>query len=196
MLLFLLACGSPQPAEPAPAVPSDPSEPTEAVDEMAMKEAVRMPTDRRIDPIDWEEAFERQRVQVATLPKSAQAPLAEANLPVLLPSDPALLATVVFHGGENWYAATCQGKGYEVLVRGTRIAHSVALDAKTKAAMAPRDEVRITRTEGIVTASFSRYGAAYNLEIECDEGVADAHCASDDVVQDMVRKLGFAGGTE
>ena len=194
-LAVLLACSTPAPEAPGPTEPA-PDGPATADMEMQVKTKVRMPTDRRVDPIDWVTAFKRQRVDLATLPAESRARVKKSNVPVLLPSDPELLSNCSVFVGDGWYAATLQAEGYQLLIRGTRIAHTVDLSQKEKDALGKAEDLRITRTEGIVTASFSLFGAAYNLEIECEGGDTNAACATDERVLELSKNLGFAGGKE
>ena len=50
-------------------------------------------------------------------------------------------------------------------------------------------------TVGIVTASFSAMGAAYNLEVECAAGPKSPHC-TEEAARALVDSLAFAGGKE
>lgn len=186
------------PAAPAPSASEMPTEAgaqSDEMDEMEAKQAVNRPGPPTLDAVDWQGAFARQRIDSASLPASARQTIGKAIVPVLLPSNEELLRTVDLYAGEGWYTATMQGDGHQVFVRGTRVSHKAPPAAMEQ--MNDDDQpVRITRTEGIVTASFSLFGAAYNLEIECDEGTTDPHCSSDEVCTDLVKSLGFAGGTE
>jgi len=184
---FLASCGLFQPpAAPPPEAP-DP----DPMVEMSEKKAVKMPHDDRLDPVDWKAAFARQRIDDAYVTDEIRAARQVSDVPVLLPNDPELLRDVKIYSGEGWYSATLKSADRHVLVRGTRRAHSVDLTDADQAHLGASDTVMTSVTEGIVTASFSLFGAAYNLEIECM--TEPSACADESTARQYVQGLGLAG---
>lgn len=175
-------------AEPAP-TPPEPN----GMAEMAEKKAVQMPTDGRLDKVDWDKAFERNRVAERFVTEDVQRAVEKSGVPILLPSTESLLENLAIYAGEGWYTATVSDADHQILIRGTRHAHSVDLDDKTKAAMGAPADLVLTRTEGIWTGSFSEYGAAYNLEIECPKGPNAPACKDDETIRAYVKKLALVG---
>lgn len=58
----------------------------------------------------------------------------------------------------------------------------------------PDFEPRISRSRGIVSASFHAFGVAYVVEVECAKPFDDPRCTEDDYVRDVVADLTVAGG--
>ena len=164
--------------------------------EMAHKRKVRSIGPFHKDQIDWTKAREHARIELDSLPEAAREIVERADLPVLLPRNKALLESATILGGEKWYTATIQQEGHQVFIRGTRNSRKAPYGEGDKKAMFQRPELSVTRTEGIVTCSFSLFGAAYNLEIECDRGEADPMCGSDDAAEKIVKSLGLAGAPQ
>ncbi len=186
-LLLAAGCGSVRPApEPTPEAP-------EAMAEMAAKKAVKQPGEVHLDPIDWKAAFERQRIDPAYVTDAVTRARAESDVPILLPNEPAMLGDLKIYSGKGWYSATVADDAHQIMIRGSRAARSVAWTVEQKARTGALGEVVFTSTEGIVTASFSLYGAAYNLEIECTRGEAGDACRDEATARQYVEKLGLAG---
>ncbi|MBX2800775.1 MAG: hypothetical protein KTR31_24045 [Myxococcales bacterium] len=191
------SCGLTEPAQPDPAPEPAPVEPAEAEDdEMAVKQAMQMAPAKRKDAIDWAAAFERQRIDVSGFSTKNRATLERSNVPVLLPSDPDLCTNLTVLAGEGWYTATLGPTERQIFVRGTRLATPRTWTEEEKRALGADDAVRISRLDGLVSASFSLFGAAYSLELECTKGMDDPFCADDEAVKRLVTSLGFAGGGE
>ena len=187
LLLLLSSCGLFDPPEKTPApAPTPPDD----MEEMADKKDVHMPGPAKLDPIDWVAAFERQKLPPEAVTADVQGAAKVSGVPVLLPSESDLLDDVRIFSGEGWYSATFGDDAHQVMVRGTRLSRSVDLPEADKSRMGAGDEVRVTTTEGIVTASFSLYGAAYNLEIECTKS---ADYCTEATALEYVEKLGIAG---
>lgn len=194
MLAFLsfvswtLGCGGP----PAPPEAPDPTYVDPKV-EMAEKKKIKMPGKLRLDPIDWKKAFVRQRIDDALVPPSVAEARTKSEVPILLPNEPALLENLQIYSGTGWYSATLTGEDRQVMIRGTRAARSYDWNDADKKHFGASEDVTVTMTEGIVTASFSLYGAAYNLEIECNQGEAGEACRDEATARRYVEKLGLAG---
>lgn len=193
LTLLLAACPAKVPvAEPEPSSEPEPS----ASEEMAAKKAVSMPGPWTDSPIDWAAArrdwapLERAMVQ-----RDHHTMIADIPVPVLLPADPELLASLELFTGPGWYAATMRNAALQVMIRGTRHARSAAMGPAERQALGDPGEARITVTEGLVTCSFSAAGAAYTIELECTGGAEAPPCTSEGVTA-LWKGLHFAGGSE
>jgi hypothetical protein len=132
-----------------------------------------------------------QPVAVSSMPALAQAALRDIELPVLLPTEPALLASVVVTRGSGWYGAAMRQGDVGVYVHGSNVVAPVP-----KMAPQPEAEVRIERSEAMVAASLRRFGAAYRIEVSCAAPAQDARCNRDDYVLALVSGLGLAGAPQ
>lgn len=137
------------------------------------------------------------------LSRASQASLQPVHLPVLLPQIRARVLTR--DGGDtgitlitraHFYDASFYASGLSVHVGGNaRINHRLQ-DPQFQARLAAEaraDGVRISRDEGGFTASFTRYGAAYTLSVECDSR-SDVRCRNTEIVERLVDQLVVAGG--
>jgi len=139
----------------------------------------------------------------APLSERSQARLRTVHLPVLLPQlgsnlttrdggEPGIMLTTRAH----FYDASFFMSGVNIHVGGNaRINHR--LDDPQFRARLRADEtasgVRISRDEGGFTASFSRYGAAYTVSVECASR-SDRRCRNSELLENMVERLVVAGG--
>lgn len=151
-------------------------------------------------PIDRVAAAKHPRLLFATsLPAGERRVLRSfggtaAAPPVLLPDDPTLLQTAIATVGPTWYAVTFEGAGYSVFVMGRAASVSMTglrvfgpVDARFR-------RPRISRTHEIVTATFTAWGASYDVDIECIGGVAHPMCGDSHLVRDLVWQLARLGG--
>ncbi|MEO0601880.1 MAG: hypothetical protein AAF211_10615 [Myxococcota bacterium] len=189
VLLALVGCGSPKPAPVNPDPPAD-----EAMAEMGAKKMVKHLEKAHLDPIDWKKAFERRSIDPVYVTDAVKQARTKSDVPVLLPNDPELLENLKIYSGDGWYTATLKKGDRQVFVRGTRASHPYEWSDADRQHMGKKEDVRITTTEGIVTASFSLFGAAYNLEIECSGGEEADPCKDDVTARRYVKNLGLAGG--
>jgi hypothetical protein len=96
---------------------------------------------------------------------------------------------------ENFYTLSIQGSNVLIEVFGTRLAHTEPLDAVSDRRLRARlNRVSFTRIEGGVEASFSRFGAAYSVTVECRNGHSDPRCADNQYVERLVNSLLIIAG--
>lgn len=139
-----------------------------------------------------------------------------ADVPVLGPADPALMAGARFIPGEGQHTLVLRRNGTIFEIHGTRRALQSpaagplppplappgraavtrapppAAAALARAAQSGAEQIRVERTEYGMDASFSRFGAAYNLSIICAApGGADCTEAA---ALDFIASLVLLGG--
>ncbi|MDZ4064539.1 MAG: hypothetical protein U1E22_07725, partial [Coriobacteriia bacterium] len=60
---------------------------------------------------------------------------------------------------------------------------------------APSDfDARVSRSRGVVSATFMAFGVAYVIEVTCDRPFEDVRCTEDDYVRSLLADLVVAGG--
>lgn len=195
-LLFVAACSGPdrRPGDDAP--PDAPPDARAAFrEEMDLKSKAphRMPPPEK-RAIDWDAADGRRAVDTSVMSEEARQAIGQSPVPVLLPRQPQLLETAVVLVGDGWYTATMSDDRHRVFVRGTRVARPMDWSDRERRALKERkDDVRITRTDGILSAHFSLAGCAYNIEVECKQA-DDTLCTDDARVVELQKAFGLAGG--
>lgn len=153
------------------------------------------PGSSQVDGIDWAAARAHRPFDAGIMRPEERAEIDSVTLPVLLPNDPALLASANVTSGPDWYAASMRGDGVRVMVHGTNRSvsqPSLANDVPPDRRPAP-GEATVSRMDGIVHAAFVQFGAAYTVDVEC-EPPTDARCTDDAYVNGLLERFGFAGG--
>jgi hypothetical protein len=153
--------------------------------------------ERRYLQIDWPAAraasARTQRPERDTLLRAAkrQANMADRlSLPLLLPGDKAISDNLkLYTTHTDQYAASSKQEGAIVELIGSRIATVVPPGAAPELPAlrsAARASYRIERTEYGLDISFTRFGAAYNISILCDDPYKDERCTKDDYAISLV----------
>jgi hypothetical protein len=158
------------------------------------------------EPVDEGAAADVAPFDPAVLPEAARERLRDVSLPVLLPAPEAVggkapYARAVATRGAHWYSVAVPDDGASLSIFGTR-------KAVVRPGLAPPEEERgaqdptgkgqgtsphISRTHGIVQATFRRFGAAYSVEVTCEAPETDPRCTKDAYVRRLVaamRRLG------
>ncbi len=169
--------------------------------------ALPAPPSRQLMPIDWDEvrdAVKNQRLLQAQRIKMAIAPNApKPSLPMLLPLEPTLLTTSahVFPRPDSYAASVPLGE-ITVEVHGERRATVLPkgdplmafAQGKLRNMVAGREvPVSIDKTEGGFDITFSRFGAAYLVSIECRNPETDERCTKPDFVRTLAERMALAG---
>jgi hypothetical protein len=143
--------------------------------------------------VDWPAArataarIQRPRRESMLRQAKERAPMADSlNLPLLLPDDEKIDANLkLYTTHADQYAASSKQDGAIIELIGSRIATIAPPDVAAE--LAPRrrsaeraNGYRIERTEYGVDISFTRFGAAYNISILCDDPYKDERCTKDD----------------
>jgi hypothetical protein len=137
--------------------------------------------------------------------REIRALIARSPVPVLAPRELQLASPTLVVEGE-YFALTGRVDGATISLQGTRAAHRYEgidpapgnreLIRVSAGAGSPARTVRgfVTTNEGIRTASWIENGAAYSVDVECNES-ADARCHGDDFLLSIVAQLSFVGGS-
>jgi murein DD-endopeptidase MepM/ murein hydrolase activator NlpD len=110
-------------------------------------------------------------------------------LPVLVPRPFLANKSLAFVGEPLHYSVSVREKGATFAITGTRI----AIDADGGEASAATDEVRTAVGEKNAEASFTRYGAAYLVTVECNAD-GDKRCADEKYATALLRSAQLVGG--
>lgn len=172
-------------------VPAAPS--TELANQAERKAKAEWTGDVAPQAIDWTEANRHPRVKDGLIPATQTPRLNAATLPVLLPQNDHLLASVALSTGELWYGADMNADGIHVYIHGSRGAFPIDLKLSAEQ-RANLQNFTVYRSHEIVTLAFQMYGAAYRIDVECDQPTNDARCNQDTFVTEMAESLVLAGG--
>jgi hypothetical protein len=170
--------------------------------------APRQTGDQRLMPIDWKEVQESlrskrlQRAPLRQMTIAADAP--QPSLPMLLPFDQQIAATasVALFPREHSYAASMRMPKVTIEVHGERRAMVLkendpllrVIQSKNVARLAGADvPYALDRTEGGYDLTFSRFGAAYLVSIECYNPETDERCTKPDYIRSLGEKMGLVG---
>lgn len=150
----------------------------------------------QVREIDWEAAAEYPKLESELVSEELRSFYAEAPVPVLLPADRKALASVEPTVGANWYAAKFERNGREVTIEGDRVARGADLEELHPADDAATSEngYQISQTHGVLTLSFTAFGAAYTLDIECQEVDQRGTCTDKSFAIDTAGALERLGG--
>lgn len=120
--------------------------------------------------------------------------LDQVRLPVLVPRQASRLRTFRFRGDTNQYSATAMIEGAKIAILGTR--HVVIPPRESSAGLAsaaPGADFILMEKEGAIDLSFSRFGAAYTISVECYR-LSDSRCAKEDFIRSLAEGMVFVGG--
>jgi hypothetical protein len=128
--------------------------------------------------------------------REIRALVARSPVPVLAPKELRLATPTLVVEGE-YFALTGRVDGATISLQGTRAAHRYE---GIEPAAGNRDlragDIRgfVSVNEGIRTASWIENGAAYSVDVECND-FRDERCKSDDFLLTVVSQLAFIGGS-
>ena len=133
--------------------------------------------------------------ELASWNAEASAKLERAHVPVLYP---AVLTREQWAQktrvtvGDHWYAIAMQDGELNVYIQGTRTRFehpSLELDARGESLVKGAPHV-VSRTHGIVTLSFERFGGlGYLIDVECRRPEEDERCARDAFIVSLYESL-------
>lgn len=151
-------------------------------------------------PVQWQAALQTQarnaqiRRPDSLALKLPKAQLDQIRLPVVLPR-PGLIDTAkakLLSFGDAYALNMPQAKGTQLTMYGNRTfvqADKGAISARpaVKLAGVPED-IRITQTEDGWTATFTRFGVVYSIDLSCDD-TASPDCASDSYLRKAIAEF-------
>jgi hypothetical protein len=163
-------------------------------------------SERRMMPIDWKEVREAvqakrlERTKFRQMTIAANAP--QPSLPMLLPVEQRLAAAAVsvFPQGDS-YSASMRMGDITVEIHGDRRAlvlqdgHPLLrlIKARHTARIAGGDvSVALDKSEGGFDLTFSRFGAAYLVAIEC-KNPEEERCVKPDFIRALAESMGLFG---
>ncbi len=143
--------------------------------------------------IDWEAAKLHPHLASVSLPVRLHSVLKVSPVPALVPQASPLLSVGTATRGPSWYALSMRLDGHTVFVSGNRT--EVFVPGVSDTRTAPLDfDARVSRSRGVVSATFLAFGVAYVLEVTCDRPFDDVRCTEDDYVRSLLADLVVAGG--
>ncbi len=165
---------------PGPVLLRKPQGPAMVLWSAARAQATRM---RQVHPVN---------TLLSRLPK---ADLDHTQLPVLLPRDGGTVAvdkSRLFSFGDAYAINLPQAKGTQLTMYGNRAfvpADNGAVSKKPALRLAGMPEdVRIDQTEDGWTATFTRYGVVYSLDVTCDD-MGSPDCTSDSYLRKQIAQF-------
>ncbi len=151
----------------------------------------------RLAEIRWPEAIkmaaaEKRGILAMQRAEIDQTVIDKLTLPLMLPDDPRIDRAMRVFAQTNTYAATAREEGALIEIVGTRVALAAPEQSplsRARKALTPPGGLRVERTDYGVEISFTRFGAAYNLSILCDDPVTDERCRKDDYAREIAESL-------
>ncbi|MAK64004.1 MAG: hypothetical protein CMF75_04550 [Maricaulis sp.] len=143
-----------------------------------------------------------RQVRVFPIPRNLDpVSLAETEVPILVPTYAALgfsrePVTLIFPRGD-FYTLSITGEGVLVEVFCTRLAHAepnTAISARRIRGNGP-EGYRTEQTEYGREVSFTRYGIAYSITIECDDPEGDSRCSAPQYGRGLMDSLQILPGS-
>jgi hypothetical protein len=189
LLLTGAFCADPAPApEGGERSASLTAEPTPTADPPTVTvEESDEPSPVTIAEVAWDEADEEvDRIHASRIPEASLERARRSPIPVLLPDDDALLATAQITAGPTWYAVSMQATDHTVSIHGTNAVHELPGMGQKEEPSDPPDGPVLSRTHGIVHVAFQAFGAAYSLDIDCQDPLENPHCTDDDYALSLV----------
>jgi hypothetical protein len=143
--------------------------------------------------VRWPSEGARADTVRAELDDRSSDAIDRSEVPVLVPPSVATAGRVMT--GDGWYAFWGRGDAFTVSVQGSARAR---IHPDVRAAdpdWIVRDTgAHLTHNEGIWSVSFIENGAAYAVEVECDEPFAGP-CSDEAFVVELAESLVYVGGT-
>lgn len=142
--------------------------------------------------IAWPTEAIREDSVRAELDAATADEIDRSEVPVLVP--PALATGGRVTIGDGWYAFAGRGDAFTVSVQGSARARVYPDIRAAEPDWIVRDRGgHLTRNEGVWAVSWIEHGAAYAIEVECDEPFAGP-CADEAFVVELAESLVFVGG--
>ena len=146
-------------------------------------------------PVQWPAKTNHQQKIEKSYPLKLKEKIKKVKLPVLLPKAYIFNSKMSIVADKNYYATTIFLKGANLMVSGDKSYQLEMRDIDVKSQkMLKRVKQEFTRSEGMMTTDFSRYGVNYSMTLECDNFNQDKRCANSDFLKKAFRDLVLVGG--
>jgi hypothetical protein len=164
--------------------------------------------------VDWTSANKQARVPVNERGARVNLKFIAANramidqlaIPMLLPSEPDLAAGLRLFPNGAFYSLSSSANGMSFMMTGAGRAFPLSpgaakgLPQGQLSSRVPADGIVIEQTEAGIDASFTRFGVAYSIALECAQNHNDTRCKDDTYVRGVIGRLmvvtpGAGGGT-
>lgn len=154
-------------------------------------------------PIDWPAARKAAADPKNQARRSGDFAFISANfsgidslyLPLLLPSDPGLLAQARLFPHGDFFTLSLIDRGLSIVLTGHARAWPLGdgpaamLPAGGLAALIPADGIVVEPGEAGLDADFSRFGAAYSISLQCEDLDQDARCQDEGYIRGLIAGL-------
>jgi hypothetical protein len=146
--------------------------------------------------IDWSAARAQARADAGGRGRAIYSGFATQNrdrisritVPVLAPSDPDLLTNLKIFPNGAGYSASASSRGMTFLITGTARVFGLGERTARTAAGVGGEAVHIERTASGLDASFTRFGAAYSISLDCSRA-EDSRCSDRAYARGLVSGL-------
>jgi hypothetical protein len=147
-----------------------------------------------VKEVAWPARAEIDEGARAALTPTARAAVAEAAVPVLVPTGADWLARGKVMNGEHWFAYAATGDGLTLSIQGTRLAHRRPSVPQAQGSRRVRGAAAfVGENRRIWTVSWLEHNVAYALDLECAAAV-DTRCADEQAALAWAEGLRYVGG--
>lgn len=158
------------------------------------REELATPGSTSVAVVRWPLPSTIDRDAFAGLDAISASAVRSAPVPVLVVRDPLFARAARVMAGPHWVALAARADGLTVSLSGTRLAHRHPGVASARGRASVRGQPAfVTQNERIWSASWLEYGAAYVLEVECDQP-SEARCNDDRKLMELAATLRYVGG--
>lgn len=137
----------------------------------------------------------RGRGAVAGFISANAGAINQVQIPVLLPGEPDLAASLRIFPNGAFYTVSSKSNGMSFVLTGAGRAFPLspqtarALPGGDLRSRIPPDGIVIDGAEGGMDASFSRFGASYSISLECAQPETDTRCTNPAYVRGVIARL-------
>jgi hypothetical protein len=141
----------------------------------------------------WPDASRLARAARERLGPDVRDAIGRSPVPVLAPSDPALLATAAVYSQPAGYALSVRAGELSLVVQASRVATLLPHIGHAPGNTRLRGvDGWVSSNDGVRTASWIEHGTAYSLDLEC--AAPDGPSCSEPAVRAAVEALVYVGG--
>lgn len=154
-------------------------------------------------PIAWNAAVDARRSPVNERGQGVTGKFVAGNraaidglsLPVLLPGDPDLVANLRLFAHGDFYTVSSTSNGLSFVLTGQAKAFMLSPGAAKRlpggrlSAAVPGDGIVIEGNDSGLDADISRFGASYNIALQCAKQKADPRCANEAYIRGVIARM-------